>query len=142
MPPAYQHLDPALADRLIEQAGLGDVAAKVAAGERLTFEDGMRLYETPHLAAVGHLAHRVRTRLHGDKVFFNNNLHINYLLPESSCTKHDIILQVMVTKNMFAATYAPTTAKSPINTEASARSGRTGTAHSIPLFTANSSVRT
>ncbi len=38
----------------------------------------MRLYATSELAPVGYLAHRVRTRLHGDRAYFNNNLHINY----------------------------------------------------------------
>ncbi|MHC4899035.1 MAG: radical SAM protein, partial [Planctomycetota bacterium] len=74
----YQHLDPALADRLIEQAGLGDIGHRVAAGERLSFEEGVRLYETPALAAVGLLAHRVRTRMHGRKAYFNVNQHVNY----------------------------------------------------------------
>jgi aminodeoxyfutalosine synthase len=74
----YQHMDPTLADRLIEQAGLGDIGRKVAAGERLSFEDGVQLYETPALAAVGLLAHRVRTRMHGRKTYFNVNQHVNY----------------------------------------------------------------
>ena len=76
--PSYEALDSTLASRLIEQAGLADIHAKVEAGERLSPEDGMRLYETPHLAAVGYMAHQVRTRRHGKKAYFNNNLHINY----------------------------------------------------------------
>ena len=74
----YTTLDPEVARRLIAAAGLGDILAKVEAGERLDFDDGVRLYTTPSLAAVGYLAHLVRTRLHGDKAYFNNNLHINY----------------------------------------------------------------
>jgi aminodeoxyfutalosine synthase len=77
-PHAYAHLDDSLATSLIARAGLGDIDAKVRAGERLSFEDGVRLYETPHLAAVGLMAHRVRTRLHGRKTFFNINQHVNY----------------------------------------------------------------
>ena len=61
---------------------LANVRAKspiaIAAGERLSFADGVRLYETPHLAAVGLMAHRVRTRLHGKKTYFNINQHVNY----------------------------------------------------------------
>ena len=74
----YAALEPALARRLIERAELADLFDKVEAGERLSFDDGMRLYDSPHLAAVGWLAHRVRTRRHGRKAYFNNNLHINY----------------------------------------------------------------
>ncbi len=49
MLPAYNHLDETLATKLIQQAGLGDIDAKVRGGERLTLADGVRLYETPHL---------------------------------------------------------------------------------------------
>src|SRR5262245_11174075 len=75
---AYAHLDESLATRLIEHAGLGDIDRKVRSQQRLSFEDGVRLYETPHLPAVGLLAHRVRTRLHGKRTFFNINQHVNY----------------------------------------------------------------
>ena len=74
----YQGLDRELADRLIDDAGLAEIRAKVDAGERLSFDDGVTLYETTNLSAVGLLANRVRTRMHGDKAYFNNNLHINY----------------------------------------------------------------
>jgi aminodeoxyfutalosine synthase len=75
---AYAHLDEDLASRLIDRAGLGDIDSKVRAGERLSYDDGVRLYETPHLAAVGLMAHRVRTRKHGRKTYFNINQHVNY----------------------------------------------------------------
>jgi aminodeoxyfutalosine synthase len=74
----YASLDRDLADRLIDAAGLRAIRAKVDAGERLSCEDGALLYETPHLAAVGLLAHRVRTRLHGRRTYFNVNQHVNY----------------------------------------------------------------
>lgn len=75
---AYAHLDESLATRLIEQAGLGDIDQKARSGARLSFEDGVRLYETPHLAALGLMAHRVRTARHGRKTYFNVNQHVNY----------------------------------------------------------------
>ncbi|MCC6782583.1 MAG: aminofutalosine synthase MqnE [Planctomycetes bacterium] len=74
----YSALDDRLAARLVEQAGLADIHEKVETGQRLSFDDGVRLFETPMLSAVGWLAHRVRTRRHGRKAYFNNNLHINY----------------------------------------------------------------
>lgn len=77
-PHSDSHLDESLATRLIEQAGLGDIDRKVRAGQRLSFEDGVRLYQTPHLAAVGLLAHRVRTRMHGRRTYYNINQHVNY----------------------------------------------------------------
>jgi aminodeoxyfutalosine synthase len=75
---AYAHLDESLAHQLIDRAGLGDLDRKVQNGERLSFEDGVRLYQTPHLAAVGLMAQRVRTQRHGRKVYFNVNQHVNY----------------------------------------------------------------
>jgi aminodeoxyfutalosine synthase len=64
--------------RCIERAGLADIAEKVAAGERLTFSEGVRLYECPDLTAVGYLANQVRERLHGDLAYFVRNQHVNY----------------------------------------------------------------
>ena len=74
----YEHLDESLAQKLIDGAGLGEIDRKVRSGERLSFEDGVTLYKTPQLAAVGLMAHRVRTEQHGKKVFFNINQHVNY----------------------------------------------------------------
>ena len=47
------------------------------AGERLSYDDGVALYESDDLAWLGDLAHTVRTRLNGDRVFFNVNRHLN-----------------------------------------------------------------
>jgi aminodeoxyfutalosine synthase len=62
----------------IERAGLADIHEKILAGERLSREDGLRLYRSPHLNVVGHLANRVRERLHGDVTYYVRNQHINY----------------------------------------------------------------
>ena len=56
----YEHLSPALADNLIDAAGLGDIHAKIKEGVRLDYDDGVRLYETPALAALGLMANQVR----------------------------------------------------------------------------------
>jgi aminodeoxyfutalosine synthase len=61
-----------------ENMGLGDIRSKVEAGQRLTVEDGMRLFDCPEPLAVGALANQVRTRLHGRKTFYVVNRHINY----------------------------------------------------------------
>ena len=50
---------------------------KVVAGERLTQQDGEDLYDSDDLAWLGGLAHLVRTRKNGDRVFFNVNRHLN-----------------------------------------------------------------
>jgi aminodeoxyfutalosine synthase len=78
MSPSHAHLDPALVRRLADRAGLGDILTRVDRQEPLSLEDGIRLYETPHLAVVGLMEHRVRTRMHRDRVFYNINQHVNY----------------------------------------------------------------
>ncbi|MGA8112198.1 MAG: aminofutalosine synthase MqnE [Actinocatenispora sp.] len=54
-----------------------DLEQKVLAGERLSREDGIALYDTDDLAWLGGLAHHVRTQKNGDAVFFNVNRHLN-----------------------------------------------------------------
>ncbi|MCB9889975.1 MAG: aminofutalosine synthase MqnE [Planctomycetes bacterium] len=74
----YLHLSGPLADELIDAAGLRDIRNKVDRGERLDFADGVRLMECRALAAVGLLAHRVRTARHGRRTYYNINQHVNY----------------------------------------------------------------
>ena len=57
---------------------LADIRARVEAGEPLSLKDGIRLYETPDIHALGELAGIVRERLHGRNAYYNINLHINY----------------------------------------------------------------
>ena len=61
----------------LSDARQAELEAKIAAGERLTRADGEDLYASDDLAWLGDLAHQVRTRLNGDKVFFNVNRHLN-----------------------------------------------------------------
>jgi aminodeoxyfutalosine synthase len=59
---------------------------KVRDGEPLTLEDGVALFEHANLLEVGTLANEVRERLHGDRTYFNRNLHINATnVCEASC---------------------------------------------------------
>src|SRR5579862_5750022 len=59
---------------------------KVRDGEPLTLEDGVALFELPNLLELGLLANEVRERLHGDRTYFNRNLHINATnVCEASC---------------------------------------------------------
>lgn len=62
----------------VKNAGLGDILAKVQDGERLSVADGIRLFESPNLLAVGYLANIVRERQNGNNAYFIYNQHINY----------------------------------------------------------------
>jgi aminodeoxyfutalosine synthase len=67
-----------IAQRWVKKSELADIYEKVAAGQRLSREDGLRLYESHDLLAVGFLANLVRERLHGRKTYWVYNQHINY----------------------------------------------------------------
>src|SRR5437588_9163164 len=62
---------------VIEDARLRPILDKVQAGERLSYEDGVTLYRTSDILALGYMANVVRERLHGDVTYFNVNRHIN-----------------------------------------------------------------
>jgi aminodeoxyfutalosine synthase len=56
---------------------LEPVAHKVEAGERLTQDDALRLFESADLLGIGVMADFANRRQHGDRVFFSANQHIN-----------------------------------------------------------------
>jgi aminodeoxyfutalosine synthase len=60
----------------LSAAGLAAIDDKLRAGERLTFDDGVRLFECPDLLAVGWLANREREKRHGARTYFNYNLRL------------------------------------------------------------------
>ncbi len=67
----------ALVESTFAGTGLASIRDKVMAGERLSFEDGVALFKSHDLLAVGHLANVVRERMHGDAAYFVWNTHIN-----------------------------------------------------------------
>jgi aminodeoxyfutalosine synthase len=56
---------------------LSDIAGKVDAGERLSAEDGLALFQSADLLTVGLLANLDRERRHGDNTYYNVNRHLN-----------------------------------------------------------------
>lgn len=54
------------------------ISEKVERGERLSFDEGIALYETDDLNALGKLADFVRRQLHGKATYYNVNRHFNY----------------------------------------------------------------
>jgi aminodeoxyfutalosine synthase len=61
----------------IRDARLAGIWEKVQAGGRLSRPDGLVLFETDDLHAVGRMADFAKSRLHGDRVFFVLNRYIN-----------------------------------------------------------------
>lgn len=52
------------------------IANKVLEGERVTFDEGVLLYEKGELGFLGSLANYIREKKHGDFTYFNRNFHV------------------------------------------------------------------
>jgi len=74
-----------LSELTITDHRLKPVAQRVLAGDRLGIDDGITLYRSPDLLAVGWLANHVREKRHGGVTYFNVNRHIN---PTNICVAH------------------------------------------------------
>jgi Thiamine biosynthesis enzyme ThiH and related uncharacterized enzymes len=75
----------ALDTLVLQDKNLSTVANKVIAGERLTLEDGLTLFNSNDLLTIGQLANLVNQRKNGDNVYFIQNLYIN---PTNVCEAH------------------------------------------------------
>src|SRR5438874_4982583 len=56
---------------------LENIRAKIEAGQRLTFDDGLDLEEHADLFTLGELANLVRERKNGNRTYYNVNEHLN-----------------------------------------------------------------
>lgn len=63
------------------------IAEKVLAGQRVSREDGVALFESDDLLAVGAMADLMNRRRNGDRVFYVANQHIN---PTNVCILHKV----------------------------------------------------
>ncbi|MEI7750894.1 MAG: radical SAM protein [Candidatus Omnitrophota bacterium] len=50
---------------------------KIQKGRRLSFEDGVELFRSTDILAIGQMANQVRERMHGRRAFYAVNLHLN-----------------------------------------------------------------
>ena len=67
-----------IARRWVQNSELVDIYDKVVEGVRLSREDGLQLFRSNDLLAIGYLANLVRDRLHGERTYWIYNQHINY----------------------------------------------------------------
>lgn len=63
---------------LFRDSDLYDIVEKVVKGERLSREDGIRLYQSNDLLTIGYMADLVRKRKNGNRAYFIVNRHINH----------------------------------------------------------------
>src|SRR6516162_10309766 len=54
------------------------IQSKVERGERLSFDEGIQLFRSNDIVALGRLANETRERLNGNRAYYNVNRHINY----------------------------------------------------------------
>src|SRR5579862_9428895 len=67
-----------LVNFFVQQSGLRDIYDKVAAGERISEADALRLFESKDLNTVGAIAELVRQRKAGNRASYILNRYINY----------------------------------------------------------------
>lgn len=63
---------------LLARSDVADIIAKVESGLRLDAQDGLRLFQTSDLAALGYAANLVRERRHGDVTTYIVNRYLHY----------------------------------------------------------------
>ena len=68
------HISTVLSDKNLD-SDFRNIAQKVINKERITFDEGMRLFDA-NLPFLGSLANNIRQERHGDKTYFNRNIHI------------------------------------------------------------------
>src|SRR5258707_3135891 len=56
--------------------GVDEITQKLDAGTRLSFEDGVRLFNCPDTLALGWLANREREKRHGARTYYNFNIRL------------------------------------------------------------------
>jgi aminodeoxyfutalosine synthase len=57
-------------------SGLSEISDRLEAGERLSLDDGVRLFDAPDLLTVGWLANRERERRHGARTYYDYNIRL------------------------------------------------------------------
>ena len=62
----------------VNSAGLQDIYDKIVAGERISVEDGLRLYNCNNLPVLGFLANIIREKKNDNKAYYVFNQHVNY----------------------------------------------------------------
>src|SRR4051794_13228604 len=60
----------------LNEVGPADIVEKLDASERLSFDDGVRLFECPDLLALGWLANREREKRHDGRTYYNFNIRL------------------------------------------------------------------
>lgn len=60
-----------------QQSRVQEIAAKIEAGERVSYDEGVFLAESVDVLTLGRLANIVRERKNGNYAYYNTNVHLN-----------------------------------------------------------------
>ncbi|GET26733.1 aminofutalosine synthase MqnE [Prolixibacter sp. NT017] len=69
----------------VSNSRLLDIAGKALNGERITFDEGVTLYQEGEIPFLSMLSNAVRQRINDEYVYFNRNFHIE---PTNICESH------------------------------------------------------
>src|SRR3989339_536199 len=65
-------------ENLLRTSSIYDILQKALDGQRLSFEDGVRLFRSNDILHIGHIANIIRERKNGNRASYITNRHINY----------------------------------------------------------------
>lgn len=65
-------------EKLLKLSSIYNILQKVKDGERLSYDDGVRLFKSNDILHTGYIANIVRERKNGNKAYYIINRHINY----------------------------------------------------------------
>ena len=65
-------------EKLLQTSSIYNILKKAEQGERLNFEDGVRLFRSNDILHIGHIANIIRERKNGNKAYYITNRYINY----------------------------------------------------------------
>ena len=65
-------------ESIIAKSDVRDVLERALEGQRLSAQDGVRLFESDDISAIGAVANEIRMRINGNRAYYVVNRHINY----------------------------------------------------------------
>ncbi len=65
-------------DKMIYDSDVADILDKVLCGNRIGFDEGVRLFNSNDFASIGAVANIIRKRKNGNRTYYVVNRHINY----------------------------------------------------------------
>ncbi|MCE5315117.1 MAG: aminofutalosine synthase MqnE [Armatimonadota bacterium] len=76
-----------MTEEIIDCSDVSDILRRALDGDRLDVDDGVRLFESDDLHAIGAAANEIRRKINGNRTYYIVNRHINYTdICKNRCT--------------------------------------------------------